>query len=69
MAIRWRKNGDLVCAAMSKPVAGDTYLDDRIHYQLSVISRVILADVGHEINGLWHWVHSDDGPLLRARNE
>jgi hypothetical protein len=67
MAIRWRKDDSLICAAMSDPEEGDTYIDDRLHYQLSVISRAILADVDHEKNGLWHWIHlGDGGPRLRA---
>jgi hypothetical protein len=66
MAIRWRKDGRLICAAMSEPEDGDTYIDDRLHYQLSVISRSIIADVEHENNGLWHWVHNK---FLRAKLE
>jgi hypothetical protein len=66
MAIRWRKNGDLMCAAMSSPEEDDTYIDDRLHYQLSVISRAIIADINHEKNGLWHWVHNK---FLRALPE
>lgn len=66
MAIRWRVNGQLVCAAVSKPEDGDCYIDDRLHYQLSMVSKAILADVDHETNGLWHWVHDS---LLRARPE
>ncbi len=65
MSIRWRENGDIVCAAMSLPEKGDCYIDDRLHYQLSVISKAIIADVDHEVNGLWHWVHSEAG-ILRA---
>ena len=68
MAIRWRKNGDLMCAAVSEPEEGDTYIDDRLHHQLHTITRAILADVNHEENGLWHWVH-DDAKLLRIQNE
>ncbi len=59
MAIRWRKDGRLLCAAMSKEEDGDTYINDGLHYQLSVISRAILADVEHETNGLWHWIHNE----------
>ena len=59
MAIRWRIDGRLLCAAESKPKEGDTYIDDRLHYQLSVISRTILADPEHEDNRLWHWVHNE----------
>ncbi len=66
MAIRWRKDGALICAAKSEAEDGDTYIDDRLHYQLSVVSRAILADVDHETNGLWHWV---SGGFLRARPE
>jgi len=58
MAIRWRKDGRLLCAATSKPEKDDTYIDDRLHYQLSIISRAIVADINHEENGLWHWIHS-----------
>ena len=65
MSIRWRIDGTLICAAMSEPEKDDTYIDDRLHYQLSVVSRTILADVDHEKNGLWHWVH--DNLLLRAK--
>ncbi len=59
MAIRWRKDGRLLCAAKSEPENGDTYIDDRLHYQISVISRAILADTNHESNSLWHWVHNE----------
>ena len=64
--MRWRIGGELVCAAMSDPEEDDTYIDDRLHYQLSVISRAIMADVDHETNGLWHWVHNN--VLLRAKD-
>ena len=66
MSIRWRKDGRMLCAAMTEPEEHDTYIDDRLHYQLSVISRTILADVNHETNGLWHWVHND---FLRVEAE
>ena len=66
MAIRQRKDGRLVCAAMSEPEEGDTYIDDSLHHQLSAVSKAILADVYHETNGLWHWVH---GSFLRASRE
>ena len=67
MSIRWRLNGDLVCAANSEEEEGDTYIDDRLHYQLSVVSRAIIADREHETNWLWHWVHGDS--FLRAVDE
>ena len=57
----------MLCAAMFEEKEGDTYIDDNLHYQLSVISRAIVADVDHESNGLWYWVHGDD--FLRAKKE
>lgn len=74
MALRWRKNGDLVCAAITEPEEDDCYIGDRLSYQLSVISRCIMADVNHEQNALWHWVFKEDGngdvlPYLRAKEE
>ena len=68
MSIRWRSDGRLVCAAMSKEEKDDTYIDDRLHYQLSVISRAIIADVDHETNGLWYWVHNENY-RLRGKKE
>ena len=68
MAIRLRLNGDMVCAAMTEAEPDDCYINDTLHYQLSVISRAILADAEHESNGLWHWVHSEGG-RLRAIKE
>jgi len=58
MAIRWRISGELVCAAMSDPQENDTYIDDRLHHQLLQHSGAIIADIDHEENGLWHWVHN-----------
>lgn len=63
MAIRLRKDGTMICAAMSEEQEGDTYIHDGLHYQLSAISCCILADVEHEKNGLWYWVHSEKGRL------
>ena len=66
VAMRWRKDGRLLCAAMTEPEEGDTYIDDTLHYQLSMISRAVMADVDHETNGLWHWVHGEHQYSLRA---
>ena len=56
MAIRWRKDGRLLCAAMHDEEPGDLYIHDEFHYRLSVIAEVIVADDAHTENGLWHWV-------------
>jgi len=60
MAVRWRKDGSLVCAAMSDPETGDRYIDDGLHYQLSVVTKAIVADPRHKENGLWHWVERSE---------
>ena len=67
MSIRWRLDGSLICAKVSDEQDGDSYIDDKLHYQLSVVSRAIVADIDHEENGLWYWVHSDD--FLRGKKE
>ena len=55
MAIRWRKDGRLLCAAMSEPEEGDTYIGDRLSYKLTVELQVIVADPNHKANGMWYW--------------
>ena len=58
MALRWRKDGLLLCAAKSQEEPGDTYLDDRLHYLLSVTMGVVVPDALEDRNGLWHWVQT-----------
>lgn len=57
MSLRWRKTGEILCAAKSKEENGDTYINDRLHYELSVIQKTIIPDKNEENNGLWHWLH------------
>lgn len=57
MSLRWRITGELVCGAKSEPMDGDTYIGDRLHYELSVIQKTIVPDKNEEENGLWHWLH------------
>ena len=61
MAIRWRKDGRLLCAAMSEAEEGDTYIDDRLTYMLSVTRGIIRADPNHKVNGRWYWVELEYG--------
>ena len=56
MSLRWRKDGELVCAAKSEPEEGDTYIDDRLHYQISVLSHAIIPDLDEETTGRWWWL-------------
>ena len=59
MSLRWRITGELVCGAKSSPKENDTYIDDRLHYELSVIQKTIVPDKNEEENGLWYWLHND----------
>lgn len=67
MSMRWRADGTLVCAAMRPEEPGDTYINDRLHYELSVVQKCVIADVDHDENALWHWVHGEK--FLRAVGE
>lgn len=60
MAIRVRKDGTMQCAALSEPMAGDTYIDDGLHYQMSVEHGVIMAlpMPEHRENPQWWWVNA-----------
>lgn len=57
MSIRWRKTGELLCAAKSEAMEGDTYIDDRLQYELAVIQKVIIPDKNEAENGLHYWLH------------
>lgn len=59
MALRWRLTGEIVCAAKSRPRKNDTYINDRLHYELSVVQKTIIPDLNEEKNGLWHWLHGE----------
>lgn len=58
MALRIRKNGRILCAAIHKEEQEDTYIDDNLHYQMSVIHKVIATEEyeKHIINGEWWWI-------------
>lgn len=59
MAVRIRKNGSIVCAAMHPVEPGDVYIDDPVHYQLSVIAHVLVTDKDHiGGHGLWWWCNN-----------
>lgn len=59
MALRWRVTGELLCAAKTEPMDGDTYIGDRLHYELSVIQKAVVPDAAEATNGLWHWLHGE----------
>ena len=65
MAIRIRKDGRVLCAAMHPERGGDTYLDDRISYVLTVDLGALVSEDwsqsggrgGHSKHGEWWWAH------------
>ncbi len=78
MSLRWRKTGELLCGAKSKLEKDDTYIDDRLHYELSAIQKTIVPDKNEDDNGLWYWLHGwcdtaehpqdvRDAPLIQSR--
>ena len=68
MSLRWRrKDGTLVCGAKSEEQSDDCYIDDRLHYMLSLILRVIEPDENEEENGLWHWILDEEGRIEYER--
>lgn len=65
MAVRIRRDGRILCAAMHDPEPGDAYLDDGVHYLLSADARVLVTEPmelpageglgGHAAHGEWWW--------------
>ena len=63
MAVRIRRDGRILCAAQHPEESGDTYLDDGLHYRLSVEFGVLVTEPmfspdgrgGHAKHGEWWW--------------
>lgn len=55
MALRIRKDGRIMCAAICPPMLGDTYINDGLHYEMSVEHKVIGTDDNHMKHGEWWW--------------
>lgn len=68
MSLRWRINGDLLCAAKTNPHPHDTYIDDRLHYELSVVQKAIAPALDEEKTGRWYWLHGPAGTFIRAES-
>jgi hypothetical protein len=60
MALRIRRSGRVLCAAMHAEEKGDTYLHDGLHYQLSVEEKVLVTQPHeqHSKRGEWWWAGS-----------
>jgi hypothetical protein len=62
MAVRIRKNGRIFCAAMNPPEDGDTYIDDGLHYKLSVENKMLVTEPMKQ-----HQLHTG-GEVVRVGN-
>lgn len=58
MAVRIRRDGRVLCAAMHPEEDGDIYINDALHYYLSVEVRVLVTEPHerHQRRGEWWWV-------------
>ena len=57
MSLRWRAHGGaLLCAAKHEAKEDDTYIDDRLHYKLSVELKVVIPRDDESKSGVWNWV-------------
>jgi hypothetical protein len=57
MSLRWRSTGELLCAAKHPEREGDTYIDDRLHYELSINHSVVVPARDEEKTGRWYWAN------------
>ena len=57
MAVRIRQTGEILCAAMHHELPGDCYVDDGLHYELSVQRKILVTEPMelHEKSGRWWW--------------
>ena len=57
MAVRIRKNGRIFCAALRSAEEGDTYINDELHYRLSVLEKVLVSEAWnqHKESAEWWW--------------
>lgn len=71
MALRIRKDGRILCAALHVKKAGDTYIDDGLQYELSVVCRVLVTEPEpeHSKRGEWWW-HGQvpEGVIIEQRS-
>ena len=58
MALRIRKDGRILCAAIHPEEIDDTYIDDGLHYEMSVVKKVIGTEEHdkHKTHGQWWWL-------------
>ncbi len=66
MSIRIRKDGTMLCAAKSEPMEGDRYIDDTLHYFLSVDLNVLHTDDDPESGEPEHWYFETKGKVFNV---
>ncbi len=73
MSLRVRHDGRILCAALNSEMPGDTYIDDALHYEMSVVHRVICseAEPDHSAHGgEWWWSGSvPPGVVVEERDQ
>jgi hypothetical protein len=57
MAVRIRRDGRILCAAMHPEEPSDLYINDSLHYHLSVEAKVLVTEPHerHKERGEWWW--------------
>ncbi len=58
MAVRIREDGRIFCAAKHPEKPNDTYINDHLHYRLSVELKVLVTEPHeeHSEHGEWWWI-------------
>jgi len=60
MSLRWRAGGELLCAAKHEAQENDSYIDDKLHYQLAVELKVVIPQADERESGVWHWINEEE---------
>lgn len=60
LAVRVRKDGRILCAAMFPKERGDIYIDDALHHILSGEVKVLVTEPHerHSVRGEWWWINN-----------
>lgn len=66
MALRIRKDGRVLCAALHEAEEGDMYVDDGLHYYLSVEQKVLVTEPHerHQHRGQWWWANKVPADII-----
>lgn len=59
MAVRIRRDGRIFCAALRPEEPGDLYVDDGLHYRLSVEEHLLVTEPfgQHLLHAEWWWAN------------